>query len=93
LAISSKFVQDDYNPQFQPRMGHMTTSNETIADALELLLLNQHAIAAGLEEVALWIEARGAVDTHQNVVIALERLDVNAESITGAIEKLRQGVL
>ena len=71
----------------------MTTSNETIADALELLLLNQHAIAAGLEEVALWIEARGAVDTHQNVVIALERLDVNAESITGAIEKLRQGML
>lgn len=65
----------------------MTTSNETIADALELLLLNQHAIAA------LWIEARGAVDTHQNVVTALERLDVNAESITGAIEKLRQGVL
>lgn len=37
------------------------------------------AIAAGLEEVALLIEARGAVDTHQNVVTALERLDVNAE--------------
>lgn len=71
----------------------MTTSNETIADALELLLLNQHAIAAGLEEVALWIEARGAVDTHQNVVTALERLDINADSITSAIEKLRQGVL
>ncbi len=71
----------------------MTTTNETMADALELLLLNQHAIAAGLEEVALWIEARGAVDTHQNVVGALGRLDVNAESITSAIEKLRQGML
>jgi hypothetical protein len=74
-------------------MDAMTTRNETIADALELLLLNQHAIAAGLEEVALWIEARGAVDTHQNVVTALERLDINADSITSAIEKLRQGVL
>lgn len=71
----------------------MTTRNETIADALELLLLNQHAIAAGLEEVALWIEARGAVDTHQNVVTALERLDINADSITSAIEKLRQEML
>ncbi|TKJ54748.1 hypothetical protein PviCFBP13515_26230 [Pseudomonas viridiflava] len=71
----------------------MTTINETMADALELLLLNQHAIAAGLEEVALWIEARGAVDTLQNVIGALERLDVNGESITSAIEKLRQGML
>lgn len=71
----------------------MTTSNETMADALELLLLNQHAIAAGLEEVALWIEARGAADTHQNVATALEQLDINAESITAAIEKLRQDTL
>jgi len=71
----------------------MTTTNETMADALELLLLNQHAIAAGLEEVALWIKARGAVETHQNVVGALGRLDVNAGSITSAIEKLRQGML
>lgn len=68
----------------------MTTSQETMADALELLLLNQHAIAAGLEEVALWIEARGAVDTHQHVVSALEQLDINADGITAAIEKLRQ---
>jgi len=45
----------------------MSDSNETMADALELLLLNQHAIAAGLEEVALWIEARGSLDTHDNI--------------------------
>lgn len=63
---------------------------ETVADALELLLLNQHAIAAGLEEMALWIEARGSVDTHENIVTALERLDTNAEGIITAIEKLRQ---
>ncbi|QDV97116.1 hypothetical protein FFH90_023570 [Pseudomonas sp. ATCC 43928] len=68
----------------------MTNNNETMADALELLLLNQHAIAAGLEEVALWIEARGSADTHQNIVTALNRLDTNAESITAAIEMLRR---
>ncbi|VVN96985.1 hypothetical protein PS833_02329 [Pseudomonas fluorescens] len=31
----------------------MTTRDETIADALELIQLNQIAIAAGPEEVAL----------------------------------------
>ncbi len=68
----------------------MSDYNETVADVLELLLLNQHAIAAGLEEVAMWIEARGSVDTHVNIVTALERLDMNADAITTAIEKLRQ---
>jgi hypothetical protein len=53
-------------------------------------IFNQHAIAAGLEEVALWIEARGSVDTHDNITTALERLDMNADAITTAIEKLRQ---
>jgi hypothetical protein len=68
----------------------MTDSNETTADALELLLLNQHAIAAGIEEVALWIEARGSVDTHDNITTALGTLDLNAGAIATAIEKLRQ---
>lgn len=68
----------------------MTNNNETMADARELLLLNQHAIAAGLVDVALWIAARDSVDTHQNIVTALNRLDTNAESITAAIERLRQ---
>lgn len=68
----------------------ITNSNETVADALELLLLNQHAIAAGLEEVALWIEARASVDTHDNITIALERLNRNADAITTAIGRLRQ---
>lgn len=67
----------------------MNESNETVADALELLLLNQHAIAAGLEEVALWIEARGSVDTHDNITTPLKRLDMNADAIAAAIEKLR----
>lgn len=68
----------------------ITNNNETMADALELLLLNQHAVAAGLEEVALWIKARGSADTHTNIITALERLDLNADAISIAIEKLRQ---
>jgi hypothetical protein len=68
----------------------MTDNNETMADALELLLLNQQAIVAGLEEVALWIEARGSLETHDNIVTALGALDTNAGGITAAIEKLRQ---
>ncbi|WP_454837810.1 hypothetical protein [Pseudomonas mohnii] len=48
------------------------------ADTVKLLLLNQHAIAAGLEEVALWVGARGSVDIHANIVTALETLDLNA---------------
>jgi hypothetical protein len=73
----------------QSRMTPMT-DNETMADVLELLLLNQQAIVAGLEEVALWIEARGSLETHDNIVTALATLDTNAGGITAAIEKLRQ---
>jgi len=47
-------------------------------------------IAAGLEEVALWIKARGSVDTHGNITTALGALDLNAGAITTAIETLRQ---
>ena len=68
----------------------MTARDTTIADALELLLLNQTAIAAGLEEVALWIEARGSLDTHENISSALITLDRNADGITAAINRLRQ---
>lgn len=37
----------------------------------------------------MWIEARGSIDTHDNITTALERLDMNAGAITTAIEKLR----
>ena len=69
----------------------MTTRDETIADALELIQLNQTAIAAGLEEVALWIEARGSLNVHDNITTALESLDRNADGITSAIRLLREG--
>lgn len=66
----------------------MTDHNATIADVLELIALNQIALRAGLEEVALWIGARGSLDIHGNIVTALETLDLNADAIKAGIEKL-----
>ncbi|WP_454867066.1 hypothetical protein [Pseudomonas lini] len=60
------------------------------AFAQHLSLPAATAVVAGLEEVALWIEARGSVDTHDNITTALGTLDLNADAITTAIEKLRR---
>jgi len=62
----------------------------TTANILELLLINQNAIAAGLEEVALWIKERGSLETHENVIGALATLDLNASAIQQGIEKLNR---
>lgn len=60
------------------------------ADVLTLLLHNQHALAAAIEEVALWAAASGSCEVHENAVTALETLDANASAITAGILKLRQ---
>ncbi|MGF6199802.1 hypothetical protein [Pseudomonas laurylsulfatiphila] len=60
------------------------------ADVLTLLLHNQHALAAAIEEVALWAKTSGSSEVHENVVTALETLDANASAITAGILKLRQ---
>ncbi|ENB9666907.1 hypothetical protein ABJB81_005313 [Pseudomonas putida] len=59
------------------------------ADALELLIMNQTALRAAIEEVSTWIRQRGSVDTHDNVMVALQALDTNAGAINSAIERLR----
>lgn len=59
------------------------------ADALELLLMNQTALRAAIEEVSTWVRQRGSVNIHDNVMIALEALDANSEAITSAVERLR----
>ncbi|WP_409310973.1 hypothetical protein [Pseudomonas putida] len=59
------------------------------ADTLELLLLNQTAIRAALEELSLWISQRGSIHIHDNVMTALTTLDTHAEAITIGIERLR----
>ena len=59
------------------------------ADTLELLLLNQAAIRAALEELSLWVSQRGSTHIHDNVMAALMTLDTHAEAILIGIERLR----
>jgi hypothetical protein len=68
-----------------------TDAHIAMADVLTLLLHNQHALAAAIEEVALWAKANGSSDTHENAITALQTLDANASAITAGILKLRMG--
>ena len=67
----------------------MSDQNESIANALELRLINQNGIGAAIEELAKWVDERGSTDTARNAVGALEVLDTNAEGIASAIRLLR----
>lgn len=60
------------------------------ADTLELLLLNQVAIRAALEELSLWVSQRGSVHIHENVMGALRALHLNADAISASIAELRE---
>lgn len=61
----------------------------TTADTLELLLMNQIAIRAALEELSLWVSRRGSVNVHENIVAALATLDLHADAISTGISRLR----
>lgn len=63
--------------------------NVATADALTLLLHNQHALGAAIEEITQWISGFGADTVADNAVAALETLDKNAQLITDAILRLR----
>ncbi|MCY0110687.1 hypothetical protein NQF78_20485 [Pseudomonas monsensis] len=71
-------------------MPYDSDPNIATADALTLLLHNQHALAAAIEEISHWISGAGADVVADNAVAALETLDINATAITGAIMRLRQ---
>ncbi|AXI60033.1 hypothetical protein DLD99_05970 [Pseudomonas kribbensis] len=71
-------------------MPNNSVSNIATADALTLLLHNQHALAAAIEEVAVWLAASGAAVVADNAVMAMETLDTNAKAITDAIMRIRQ---
>ena len=71
-------------------MPSTSASNIATADALTLLLHNQHALAAAIEEVAVWLAASGAAVVADNAVMAMETLDTNAKAITDAIMRIRQ---
>jgi hypothetical protein len=68
----------------------MTDKNEAVANAIELLMINQNSIGAAIEELTKWIAERGSVDIADNAVTALQVLDLNAEGIISAIRLLRQ---
>ncbi|TNF83807.1 hypothetical protein FGE05_06275 [Pseudomonas sp. ICMP22404] len=63
---------------------------EIVADVLELIQVNQNALAAAIEELALWSKASNSSKAHRNVVTALQTLDQNAEGIASALKLLRQ---
>jgi len=65
-------------------------SNIAAADALTLLLHNQHALGAAIEEVTKWLSENGAETVAENALVAMETLDTNAKAITHAITRLRQ---
>jgi len=68
----------------------MDEQSMSTADALEMLHLNQIALRAAVEEVSTRIRQRGSVSVHANVMTTLETLDVNADCIASAIERLRK---
>lgn len=63
-------------------------SSIAAADALTLLLHNQHALAAAIEEVTKWLSENGVEPVADNAVAAMETLDNNAEAIGDAIMRL-----
>ncbi|MGY2257940.1 hypothetical protein [Pseudomonas sp. SDO55104_S430] len=65
-------------------------SNIATADALTLLLHNQHALSAAIEEISKWLSENGVEDIGANATAAMETLDTNAKAITDAIMRLRQ---
>ncbi|KAE9645683.1 hypothetical protein EJA70_10170 [Pseudomonas sp. PB103] len=71
-------------------MPNNSDSNIATADALTLLLHNQHALGAAIEEVTKWLSESGAEAVAENAVTAMETLDANAKAITDAIMRLRQ---
>lgn len=70
-------------------MPNQSDFNIVTADALTLLLHNQHALGAAIEEITQWISGAGADNVANNAVAALETLDRNAQAITDAIMRLR----
>lgn len=71
-------------------MPHNSEAQIDTADALTLLLHNQHAICAAIEEITKWLSEKGVVSVAANTLAAMETLDTNAQAITAAIMRIRQ---
>lgn len=66
-------------------MPDKSEANIATADALTLLLHNQHAISAAIEEVTKWLSENGVRCVADNAVSAMETLDAKDQGITDAI--------
>lgn len=65
---------------------------DSLHHALEKMYENQIALAAAIEELALWVEIRGEdAATASSVRDALETLDRNAEPLSHWIASLHTG--
>ncbi|WP_460155434.1 hypothetical protein [Pseudomonas sp. S2_H10] len=71
-------------------MSDNSEANIATADALTLLLHNQHAICAAIEEVTKWLSENGVGGVTANAIAAMEMLDRSAQDISDAIMRLRQ---
>mgnify|MGYP001557654113 CR=1 FL=1 len=71
-------------------MSDTSDSKIATADALTLLLHNQHALGAAIEEITKWISENGVETVAVNAALAMETLDTNAKAIADAIMRLRQ---
>lgn len=71
-------------------MSDSSESKIATADALILLLHNQHALAAAIEEITLWLSENGVGSVATNATEAMKTLDINSEALTDAIMRLRQ---
>ncbi|VVQ18846.1 hypothetical protein PS925_04501 [Pseudomonas fluorescens] len=60
------------------------------ADAITLLLHNQHALDAAIEEITKWLSENGVKNVAVNAMSAMEALDANAQAITDSIMRIRQ---
>jgi hypothetical protein len=71
-------------------MPNNSEANIATADALTLILHNQHAICAAIEEVTKWLAENGVGIVAANAIAAIETLDTNAQGLTDAIMRIRR---
>lgn len=70
----------------------MTSQNQAVAmaDALTLLLHQQHGISAALEELAKWVASQGGRIAAENALSALADLDLHGQALINAINDVRR---
>ncbi len=71
-------------------MSISSEANIATADALTLLLHNQHALGAAMEEITKWLSENGVGSVADNATAAMATLDENAQGITDAIMRIRR---